>query len=309
MNPHNFDLIGDIHGCHRSLLALLDLLDYKKAGNVYRHPQRQAIFIGDFVDRGPSQREVIETVRAMIEAGHARAVMGNHEFNAIAFATRHPKTGEYLRPHVEKNIRQHEAFLAEYGNDADGYRDVIEWFKGLPLWLEHDGLRAVHACWDNQWISKLGTARLSEDTLIAANQKGTWQYAAIDTLLKGKEIPLNGGRSYVDNDGNTRHHIRVRWWDRSATNQRAAFIGPESVRTHIPEDEINGDHLVEYSHFEPPVFLGHYWFEGAPEPLANNIACLDYSVAKPGGKLVAYRWDGEQVLSRDKFVWVDRREL
>ena len=33
-----------------------------------------------------------------------------------------------------------------------------------------------------------------------------------------------------------------------------------------------------------------------------------YIVAKLGGKLVAYRWDGEQTLSRDKFIWVDREE-
>jgi len=48
--------------------------------------------------------------------------------------------------------------------------------------------------------------------------------------------------------------------------------------------------------------------EGDPVPLAPNIACLDYSVAKPGGKLVAYRWDDEQTLSRDKFIWVHREE-
>ena len=39
-------------------------------------------------------------------------------------------------------------------------------------------------------------------------------------------------------------------------------------------------------------------------PLAANIACVDYSVAKPGGKLVAYQWAREQTLSADQFVWV-----
>ena len=48
--------------------------------------------------------------------------------------------------------------------------------------------------------------------------------------------------------------------------------------------------------------------EGQPTPLAPNIACLDYSVVNRGGKLVAYRWDGEQTLSQDKFVWVERVE-
>jgi len=54
--------------------------------------------------------------------------------------------------------------------------------------------------------------------------------------------------------------------------------------------------------------LGHYWFEGEPSILAPNIACLDYSVAKAGGKLTAYRWDGEQQLRDEKFIWVDRIE-
>ena len=48
--------------------------------------------------------------------------------------------------------------------------------------------------------------------------------------------------------------------------------------------------------------------EGGPAPLALNITCLDYSVAKPGGKLVAYRWDGEQILDPGKYVWVERIE-
>jgi hypothetical protein len=40
--------------------------------------------------------------------------------------------------------------------------------------------------------------------------------------------------------------------------------------------------------------------------LAPNVACLDYSIAaEGGGKLVAYRWEGEQELSEEKFVFVE----
>ena len=56
---------------------------------------------------------------------------------------------------------------------------------------------------------------------------------------------------------------------------------------------------------QPPVFIGHYWQTGDPEPLAANVACLDYSVGKYGS-LVAYRWDGEKELSTEKFVAVER---
>jgi len=59
-------------------------------------------------------------------------------------------------------------------------------------------------------------------------------------------------------------------------------------------------------HEAPPVFVGHYWLDTQPSALAPNVACLDYSVAaKSGGKLVAYRWDGERQIDNDKFVFIE----
>lgn len=40
--------------------------------------------------------------------------------------------------------------------------------------------------------------------------------------------------------------------------------------------------------------------------LSSNIACVDYSVARAGGALVAYCWDGEQRLEDEKFRYVKR---
>jgi len=309
----SYDIIGDIHGCAHSLQHLLEALGYAVRDGVHRHPSRTVIFLGDFIDRGPHQREVIGLVRRMIEAGTARSVMGNHEFNAIGYYTPDPGSGDYLRPHSDKNTQQHQKFLDAYTHTPEEYADVIDWFRTLPLWLDLGELRIVHACWDARLIARLaasqhGSNLLGEDLLIRANHRGQWQFEALETLLKGKEIPLPDGASFRDKDGNPRHNIRVRWWDPAATNFRDAFFGPESARTHIPEDEITGDHLVDYSHAGPPVFLGHYWMQGEPAPLASNIACLDYSVAESGGRLTAYRWDGERVLEKERFVWVGRVE-
>jgi len=308
-----YDIIGDIHGCNKTLTALLEKLGYKKINGNFSHPDRKVIFLGDFIDRGPGQREVISIVRPMIEKGYALAVMGNHEFNAIAFATLHSQTGEPLRPHTPKNINQHQAFIDAYKGLDKEYADVIAWFKTLPLWLDLGDLRVIHACWDFEFIDKLAekvTAEkcLTEDLLKRASEKGTWQYKAIETLIKGKEVVLKSGLSYKGVDGSVWHNMRVRWWDKTASTYQEAFIGPEKMRTHIPDDEIEGDHVVDYAHHEPPVFLGHYWLEGDPVSLASNIACLDYSVAKPGGKLVAYCWQGEAVIDSENFVWVRRCE-
>jgi hypothetical protein len=40
-----------------------------------------------------------------------------------------------------------------------------------------------------------------------------------------------------------------------------------------------------------------------PAPTSPTTACVDYSVAQ-GGTLVAYRWDGENELHRDKFCFL-----
>ena len=306
-----YDIIGDIHGHALTLEALLDRLGYRRVDGIYHHQDRQVIFLGDFIDNGPHQRRTLEIVRPMVEAGHALAVMGNHEFNALAYATPRDK-GSHLRHRDPGNTKQHAAFLSEYPVDSPDYLDMKEWFRTLPLWLDLGDLRVVHACWDKDIISNIGRrydgARLTNTLLRHASTKKRDEYKQIETLLKGKEIPLPEGYSFLDRYKKERRHIRIRWWDRKESTYRGKFLGMKEWETHIPEEEISGDHGITYGHKEPPVFLGHYWLGGTPAPLESNVACLDYSVAKPGGKLVAYRWNGESKLHANAFVAVDRLE-
>ena len=308
-----YDLIGDIHGHSEPLAQLLENLGYTKADSVYRHPDRQVIFLGDFIDRGPDQRGVLEIIRPMIDDGVALSVMGNHEFNAIAYYTRDPDDHKrHLRIHDEKNRKQHRVFLEAFDGTSD-YEETIEWFRTLPLWLEVDGVRVVHACWDEPFMQTLRDNHpsvneyLNDDLLVAASRKGSDEHEAVETLLKGKEVELPRGQSFHDKDGNPRQAVRVRWFGDEASTFQDAFLGPEYARSHIPEDPIGADHIIRYAHDDPPVFVGHYWLDGEPALLASNVACLDYSVAaKSGGRLVAYRWDGERELSQEKFVYVER---
>ena len=111
-----------------------------------RHPNNQAIFVGDLVDRGDEQLRVLEIVKRMVDSGSAQIVMGNHEFNAICYATEYPAgSGQYLRKHTDKNNNQHRAFLEQLTDEQSSH--YIEWFKTMPLWLDLGGIRVVHACW------------------------------------------------------------------------------------------------------------------------------------------------------------------
>jgi hypothetical protein len=97
MTIQGYDLVGDIHGHADALHRLLHKLDYTEVKGVFRHPQRDMIFVGDFIDRGPQQREVLRIARAMCEAGVASAVMGNHEFNAIGWAAKNTASSVSMR--------------------------------------------------------------------------------------------------------------------------------------------------------------------------------------------------------------------
>ena len=295
----NYHIIGDIHGHADKLEELLVHLSYENSSGVYQHPNAKVVFLGDFIDRGRQHQRVIEIVRDMVDQGHALAVMGNHEFNAICYHTLHPETADPLRPHSVKNTLQHEAFLKEYAVKDEETQKVIAWFKELPLYLEvkdsADGtvlFRAVHACWHQEAIRRTSQILTDED-IIEATEEGSQAYEDIEVLLKGPEIPLPEGGTFEDKDKNVRHNIRIKWWEttNNSTYRDIAMV-PEGVV--LPDTRIgSADNDFIYPEDAPPVFFGHYWLSEKPQVIRNNLACLDYSAGK-GGSLVAYYWDGEK---------------
>jgi hypothetical protein len=318
----NYDIIGDIHGQAEKLEALLHKLGYHKTAGAWRHPGRQAIFVGDFVDRGPAQMRSVDTVRRMVEAGAALAVMGNHELNAIAWHTPDPqRPGEYLRSHHSakwgfKNRKQHAAFLADVEDKPALHAEAIDWFLTLPLWLDLPELRVVHACWHAPfmgWLSpQLHQGRyLTRDMMVEATDEPEDDaekdsatpsvFKAVEALTKGIEIPLPDGHHFHDQDGTCRNRVRVRWWDEGAITYRSAAMLSPAERAELPDLPI-----PEYARVEKvakPTFFGHYWLTGEPSLQSDRAVCVDYSAGK-GGALVAYRFDGEPDLLAERFVWV-----
>jgi len=314
-DSHNgYDIIGDIHGHADELIQLLDRLGYNLEEDVYTHPSRQAIFLGDFIDKGPKQKEVLKVVMPMVKQGSALAVMGNHEFNALAFHTPHPhQPGQWLRERKDNNIKQHIAFLQEFlgkEDPADPYSlpNVLAFFKTLPIWLETDHLRIVHACWSEEYIAKL-TPLLAEDRtlddafLLEATTKETLPYEGIETLLKGVEYTLSEDLAIIDNYGKERTEVRIKWWlNQGDTVEHVALsIGGSGLSENVKNHHVPTEAFPGYAENQKPLFIGHYWLTVPPKRLAHNVACLDYSVAN-NGHLVAYRWDGEQQLTDAKFV-------
>ena len=58
-----YDVIGDVHGHAEELVELLERMGYRREGGAFRHADRTAIFLGDWIDRGPNIRQALEVVR------------------------------------------------------------------------------------------------------------------------------------------------------------------------------------------------------------------------------------------------------
>lgn len=317
----NYDIIGDIHGHAEALEMLLAQMGYRQREGAWRHPDRTAVFVGDFIDRGPQQVRTVDIVRRMVDARSARAIMGNHEFNAIAWFLEDPhEPGEYLRRHHspkygDKNRKQHQAFLDEV-EDTPKHEEIVSWFLELPLWLDLVGIRVVHACWHSRLIEYL-TPRLAEGNRLTRelmleaarepdderekDEPGATVFKSVEALTKGIEIPLPGQHRFSDKDGHERRRVRTRWWDLAATTYRTAAMADDALRRALPDGPIPVHALVDVPS-DKPTFIGHYWLTGTPTLLWDTVACIDYSVAK-GGKLVAYRWQGEPMLDVKNFYW------
>jgi len=305
-----YDFIGDIHGHADRLQLLLEKLGYRLKNGVYGHSdgERIAVFLGDYIDRGPAIRKTLEIVRAMTDAKRALAIMGNHEYNAICFHIQSPAgTDRWMRSRNDKNVFQYVETLYQFKDHREELAEYIEWFKSLPLWLDLGGARAVHAAWHTPSIETVspfprGGRFVSDKLLRAASVRGSEEYQAVEILLKGIEINLPEGFVFTDQDGNPRSKMRVRWWLNAAgkTYGELTFREHGSLKDVYPEEnEITN--LSGYAG-EEPVFFGHYWFkDDRPLVLGPRVACLDYSVAS-GGFLAAYTWQGESELSGGNFT-------
>ncbi len=306
-----YDVIGDVHGQGSKLRALLARLGYVERTGCWQAPRgRQAVFVGDLIDRGPDQVEVLGTVRAMVDAGQARVVMGNHEFNAAAYATRHPETGAYLRPRSPKNRAQHAAFLGAVGEGSALHHEWANWFRTLPMALELSGIRVVHAWWSDDAMQRIERARggpdrvLGEDVLMACHDDPDLK-AARKLLTCGVEWDLPAGKSIVDKEGHRHGEARLAVWRHGAERLRDIALVPSGCEDGVPDIGIPAQYRMDAVDGKPILF-GHHWFSGPVRLESPKVACLDWSAARDG-PLVAYRWDGETHLEHEHLVAVGDR--
>ena len=141
--------IGDVHGCAALLEQLLALIEKDSAGAAYR-----LIFLGDYVDRGPDSKRVLDILLALREERPtAIFLMGNHERAMLDFIADGRLGAEWLHWGGDKTAesygvtdiwsREPEEVSRALRAAAPGRH--VEFLEMLPFCVEFGDYAFVHA--------------------------------------------------------------------------------------------------------------------------------------------------------------------
>jgi len=131
--------VGDLQGCHQSLLNLLARIDAAT-------PDARLIFVGDLVNRGPQSLATLRLIRSL--GDRAQALLGNHDLHLLAAA---------------HGIRKlHKADTLQEILDAPDRDELLDWLRQRPLALQEQDHLFLHAGVLPQW-SAAKTVALAQE--------------------------------------------------------------------------------------------------------------------------------------------------
>ncbi|MET0375628.1 MAG: metallophosphoesterase family protein [Rhizorhabdus sp.] len=147
--------IGDIHGCYAELNRLIKSIDDDDTRR--GAADTRLLFVGDYVDRGPGSREVIELMMRL-DIGEERVVflMGNHEETLLSAADGNRRAAALLhKMGGRETLLSYGVRALDYDNaDPAGIIDMIrtaipvdhlQWLRKLRLSYEVGDYMFVHA--------------------------------------------------------------------------------------------------------------------------------------------------------------------
>ena len=226
-----FDIIGDVHGCFDELVELLKELGYEistqpDGETVVEPPQgRKAIFVGDFVDRGPKVAEVLHLVMGMQKTGAAICVPGNHDVKLVRALQ-----GRNVNPThgLAESLSQLEKESAEFKTK------ITEFLNGLvshyvldsgKLVVAHAGMKAE--------LQGRASGRVREFALYGETTGETDEF--------GLPIRINWADEYRGNAMVVYGHTPVaepQWVNRTINIDTGCVFGGKLTALRYPEKEI-----------------------------------------------------------------------
>ncbi|TVY07238.1 metallophosphoesterase family protein [Paenibacillus cremeus] len=156
-------VISDIHGCLVELEQLLTAIPFRKGKD-------QLILLGDYVDRGPNSKEVLERIIQLTETCHAVALRGNHDQMFLEFLEGEDPYSfiynggihtllSYCGPHWFDELDFFIGLEKAREYITTHFPTHVAFLQSLPLYYEaadhlfvHAGINPDYADWKNQPI-------------------------------------------------------------------------------------------------------------------------------------------------------------
>lgn len=122
-------VIGDIHGCLNTLKKLINKIGLEK--------RDQLFFLGDYIDRGPNSKGVLDYIFDLINNGYnVYPLCGNHEADLLEYMNEEP---HILLWHMKKGNYEN---MMEGDTVAQKY---VKFIKSLPYYYDTGDYYVVHA--------------------------------------------------------------------------------------------------------------------------------------------------------------------
>lgn len=261
-------IIGDIHGCEKTLKALLAQVDF--------NPSKDTLWsVGDLIGRGP---RALNTVKYLMSLDNDfRAVLGNHDLHFLAVANK-------LMPQKDKDC------TSELLNSPQCNR-IQDWLRATPLLQDSsEGFMLVHAGIHPSWT-------LHDAQSLANEVSERLQSKKMPDLLKSMygDEPENWALSLSKTD-RYRFIINVLTRMRYLRSDRSLELNwKESLEKAAPEP------LQPWYTFWPKmdkkVFFGH-WAALNGKTERDDIIGLDTGCVW-GKSLTLYDWTRQEKISQN----------
>lgn len=130
--------IGDIHGCINALTSLIDFVGLQ--------PDDKIVTLGDYVDRGPNSRAVLDYIIALGKSHDLVPLRGNHEIMMLDSRTKESWFRAWLSYGGEATLRSYSSSDSQAGSFGDVPDEHIEFLENaLSPYYECESHFFVHA--------------------------------------------------------------------------------------------------------------------------------------------------------------------
>ncbi len=140
--------IGDIHGCSQALRAVVDAIELQTDDRL--------VLLGDYVDRGPDSRGVVEMILQLRQQCEVITLLGNHELMLLNGLQSLEQLFFWLSYGGQQTVDS-------YGGDVNDIpEEHLDFFRGCRLHYATDSYLFVHA----NYAAELELAQQSETVLL-----------------------------------------------------------------------------------------------------------------------------------------------